>query len=272
MKEAYKSGRRKPIRLFADKNPMKCTEVKQKHKLACIKRSNDKEYRAKLAFGIKERSNNIEWIKSLKKPRKGKVKVICGTCGKIYYIYPSWKTEINFCSNKCRAVGRKGRPNVKNSKPKIVKICLYCKKEFQVTPSQKDKVFCSMTCRNYFYIEHPHYCGVKRPTNIELLMDEILKQIGINYTSQQPIRTICIADFALLDKNIVIFVDGDYWHANPIRYCTKSLNKTQRRNVGRDKKVNNVLKNLGWKVLRFWEHNIINNRKEIKDMIIKEIA
>jgi len=65
-------------------------------------------------------------------------------------------------------------------------------------------------------------------------------------------------DIVFPKKKLAIFVDGDFWHKNPMIYREPKTHsgfwrKKLAENVKRDKKVNLVLKKTGWKVIRIWE-------------------
>lgn len=68
-------------------------------------------------------------------------------------------------------------------------------------------------------------------------------------------------DIVFLRSRFVIFVDGCFWHQCP--KCFR-MPKTRldywipkiARNVARDAFINEILQREGWKVLRFWEHEI----------------
>lgn len=77
-------------------------------------------------------------------------------------------------------------------------------------------------------------------------------------------------DFVFPALRMAVFIDGDFWHGNPKKYrIPKSnsaywLNKIEG-NKRRDRKVNRVLRSMGWKVVRFWEsglreEDIVNRR------------
>lgn len=76
--------------------------------------------------------------------RKGKVRVICGNCGKEFGRYASnVKGKTNFCSRACMEESRKGE--VRSQK------CEYCGKPFTVYASAVEKTnaagrFCSKVC------------------------------------------------------------------------------------------------------------------------------
>ena len=71
-------------------------------------------------------------------------------------------------------------------------------------------------------------------------------------------------DFIFLKKKIIIFVDGCFWHGCPKCGHVPKTNNSYwgaklDRNKVRDKKNNRILKKEGYKVLRFWEHDIKKN-------------
>ena len=51
---------------------------------------------------------------------------------------------------------------------------------------------------------------------------------------QYPIQRY-VVDFADVKKKIVININGDYWHANPLLYDRNNLGKLQQINVRQDK-------------------------------------
>jgi DNA mismatch endonuclease (patch repair protein) len=70
-------------------------------------------------------------------------------------------------------------------------------------------------------------------------------------------------DFAFPKLKVAIFVDGCFWHFCP--RCTKIPKQNvkywiekKRRNKSRDRKVTRQLRDKGWRVLRFWEHALVN--------------
>ena len=73
-------------------------------------------------------------------------------------------------------------------------------------------------------------------------------------------------DLAFIRKKVVIFLDGDFWHGYNWEIRKEKL-KTNReywipkieRNIQRDKEITFKLFNEGWKVMRFWEHEINKN-------------
>jgi very-short-patch-repair endonuclease len=102
-------------------------------------------------------------------------------------------------------------------------------------------------------------------TNIEKIIENILIKNNINYIYQYKID--CgdykkIYDFYLPDKNILIEADGDFWHGNPKKYQKTNLFEIQLLNQRNDLEKNNIAKEKGFKLLRFWENDIVGDNFE----------
>lgn len=82
-------------------------------------------------------------------------------------------------------------------------------------------------------------------------------------------------DIVFTKYKLAIFVDGCFWHKCPTCFKKPSTetdfwDKKIERNTLRDKEVNNKLAGDGWKVLRFWEHEINKNMNNVLGRIIRE--
>lgn len=71
-------------------------------------------------------------------------------------------------------------------------------------------------------------------------------------------------DFIFKRKKIAVFIDGCFWHGcRRHRSIPASNGKFWARKIGsniaRDKAVNRKLRSTGWRVLRFWEHQVNGN-------------
>ena len=87
---------------------------------------------------------------------------------------------------------------------------------------------------------------------------------GIKGWKVRPKGIIGSPDFIFFKKKIIIFVDGCFWHGCPkCGHIPKTNNsfwsKKFERNKSRDRKNNRNLRREGYKVLRFWEHDIKND-------------
>jgi DNA mismatch endonuclease (patch repair protein) len=73
-------------------------------------------------------------------------------------------------------------------------------------------------------------------------------------------------------KKIVIFVDGCFWHGCPTHYSepknnTEYWSDKRERNAQRDKAVDKELQSRGYTVLRFWEHDVVDNIPEVVEEV-----
>lgn len=71
-------------------------------------------------------------------------------------------------------------------------------------------------------------------------------------------------DVAFTRVKLALFIDGCFWHKCPKCYTQPKSNtlfweEKMKKNVARDKKVNNELHSIGWEVQRIWEHEIKNS-------------
>jgi very-short-patch-repair endonuclease len=111
---------------------------------------------------------------------------------------------------------------------------------------------------------------VRKPTKIENKIEEFLIENGIKYIKNKRFNTF-IFDFYLIDNNVVIECDGDYWHVNPKFYRHKFLTSAQIKNVERDKRKNQLLIDKKIEFLRFWEDDIKNNFNNVKEKIWQKL-
>lgn len=96
-------------------------------------------------------------------------------------------------------------------------------------------------------------------TGPELALRKALHALGCRYTlrSKLPGRP----DLVLPSSATVVFVDGCFWHGCPEHSVLPQNNREMWRaklaaNLARDRRVDEELKQLGWKVVRVWEHEI----------------
>jgi len=106
-----------------------------------------------------------------------------------------------------------------------------------------------------------------RKTTIEKTMEEFLIKNNINHKYNYINKYQY--DFLLFDYNLIIEVQGDYWHGNPNIYSDtdpnlKPLNETQKYKQNLDILKNNYIKNT-YKIICIWETDIKN--KKYKDIL-----
>lgn len=101
----------------------------------------------------------------------------------------------------------------------------------------------------------------QKGTGAEIALRRELYRRGLRYrvdfeVLKKPRR---VADIAFPGRKIAIFVDGCFWHGCPEHATWPKQNSDFWRqkietNRTRDADTNERLRNIGWTVLRFWEH------------------
>jgi DNA mismatch endonuclease (patch repair protein) len=165
--------------------------------------------------------------------------------------------------------GRKGHAHTKEEIDKISKahLGLGHTEETRKILSEKAKAR---------YREHPELADAmrlrrlalvfpKKDTKIELLLQNALMKRGAEFIKHPSIEG-CQPDMYLSSTNTVIFADGCYWHGCP-EHCRK-FGKIQEVVMQKDKRQERNLQLAGYKILRFWEHDILNNLSACIDKIV----
>jgi DNA (cytosine-5)-methyltransferase 1 len=109
-------------------------------------------------------------------------------------------------------------------------------------------------------------------TVIEKTMERLLKQLYLKY-EKQP-KMVGHPDFILKEEKIAIFCDSSFWHGRPSKkqhfkrnpaFWEHKINENRKR----DKKTNQTLRKLSWKVLRFWDDDILKRPRFIARKILR---
>jgi DNA mismatch endonuclease (patch repair protein) len=83
-------------------------------------------------------------------------------------------------------------------------------------------------------------------------------------------------DVVFPKAKVVVFVDGDFWHGYDFDKWEYKLTEFWKvkiqKNIERDKKNSRLLEEQGWKVLRFWEHEIKTDLNGCIDKVINLLA
>lgn len=103
-------------------------------------------------------------------------------------------------------------------------------------------------------------------TKPHIIMCELLTSMNINFEEEKTIGPYSF-DIFLQSFNILIEVDGDYFHSNPKIYPLGPKTKTQKINKYRDIKKDKFCKENGLTLLRFWESDILNQESFIKEKL-----
>ena len=101
----------------------------------------------------------------------------------------------------------------------------------------------------------------RRDTAPELAVRRRLHARGVRYrVDVRPCReTRARGDLVWKGRRLVVFLDGCFWHACPVCGHVPRANaawwaEKLAANAARDRRTDTTLTFLGWRVLRFWEH------------------
>jgi DNA mismatch endonuclease, patch repair protein len=99
----------------------------------------------------------------------------------------------------------------------------------------------------------------------ELAFVGVLRRNGI-VGWRRGVRVFGNPDFLFPKHRVAIFVDGCFWHGCPDHGTKPSSNrvfwtKKLLRNIARDRIVNSALRKRGWRVIRFWQHELLRRNE-----------
>lgn len=118
-----------------------------------------------------------------------------------------------------------------------------------------------------------------KDTKPEILLRKALWRLGYRYRKNYR-KIVGSPDIALPKYKLAIFCDGDFWHGN--NWKIRGLNSFNeelkeysyywqekiKKNIARDKYVNNKLIQEGWHVIRVWESDIKKDLDKCVQLIV----
>lgn len=90
---------------------------------------------------------------------------------------------------------------------------------------------------------------------------KLLEQAGLEGWRQNATDVLGKPDFIFDQERVAVFIDGCFWHGCPecrhmpvtnAQFWEAKISKTR----NRDERINAGLKEQGWRVIRFWEHEL----------------
>jgi DNA mismatch endonuclease (patch repair protein) len=104
----------------------------------------------------------------------------------------------------------------------------------------------------------------RRDTQPELALRSLLHSRGLRYRVDfRPIAGIRNkADIVFTRRRVAVFIDGCFWHGCPEHYFASKTNVDYwepkiEQNRLRDNAVTSALEEAGWRVIRVWEHESV---------------
>lgn len=113
-----------------------------------------------------------------------------------------------------------------------------------------------------------------RNTIPELVLRKALWGKGLRY--RLSVKLPGRPDLTFRKAKVVVFVDGCFWHACP-RHLTWPKNNADfwrqkiLGNAARDKLITRKLKESGWRVIRFWEHDIAHHPRKCVNRVVNAV-
>lgn len=105
----------------------------------------------------------------------------------------------------------------------------------------------------------------RRDTALEVTLRRRLHALGfrfrVDYRLERSLR--CRGDIVFTRAKVAVFVDGCFWHGCPVHATAPKNNalwwaEKLAANVARDQRNTLALRELGWAVVRIWEHEEVD--------------
>ena len=85
-------------------------------------------------------------------------------------------------------------------------------------------------------------------------------------------------DFVIVRSKIAVFCDSSFWHGRNWAKAAQAIKSNRgfwipkiERNIARDKAVNRALRELGWRVLRFWDFQIVGGAEQCAQRVLDAV-
>jgi len=113
-----------------------------------------------------------------------------------------------------------------------------------------------------------------RNTGPELAVRKALWALQFRYRTHYAI--LGRPDIVFPKARVAVFIDGCFWHGCVLHGVKPKTNaefwkRKIQKNRRRDRKVTRILKSEGWRVLRFWEHEVELNASKVTATIAKAV-
>lgn len=182
--------------------------------------------------------------------------LICAICGKKYYASLG-RIEFGskYCSWECFSESKRRITGEEHPLYSLVEIkCDYCGKVYREKPAKikmYEHHFCSRRCVGCYETSRRN-----NPSNIEKKLAGYLIDHNISFICQFKYK-LGVADF-FIKPNLIIEVDGDYWH---------NLPKVKER----DERQTLFLEGEGYTVLHLWEYEINKEPEKCINRILEYV-
>ena len=183
---------------------------------------------------------------------QGLIEKICKNCGNIFHVKVTYKSQF-FCTKECYSQY----------------------KSKSISNNTKEGIAFRLGCSKGGTNSHPNW----KNSNLELMFKKYLQKQKLLFKQQKQIKVndgYISTDFFLPKYNLIIEIDGDYWHCNPKKfsanYYHSKIKLTAKEIWERDSKRNKNIKQLGYELIRIYESDLddyISKNKLIEEEIMK---
>lgn len=116
----------------------------------------------------------------------------------------------------------------------------------------------------------------KTSTTPEIALRRALHAAGARFRLHPRLAPGCTPDVVLPRHHVAVFVDGCFWHSCPIHGRTKGWTGPNAalwaakmlRNRERDERSTALAQDLGWTVVRIWEHDVMRDAGEAAALVM----
>ncbi len=142
-------------------------------------------------------------------------KRVCINCGREDMVSPAF-SDRPYCGRDCMAEHYSkfylGERASNWQGGKLSRNCKICGSVFEFDKGDLkrrniSRIYCSIRCKAIDAMKKQK----KKDTDIEILLENWLKENNIAYKKQEIIENLTIVDF-FIPPNICLYADGDYWH------------------------------------------------------------
>lgn len=217
----------------------------------------------------------------------------CLICNKEYNVKPSEAEKSVTCSRECHSKWQsqyltgENANNYNHSVPKENRTgcCDWCNEEFDLKYPYKVKLkeetdkslFCSKACYRDWYAkewsqqEEWREISRKRTVNMicngtfnhtetepQIILNKMLESLEIKYINEYNCKYYSVDNY-LIDYNLMIEVNGGFWHCDPRKYNNISYQQQYDRIISDKRKRSSILKNYGINILYLWEKDLIED-------------
>ena len=207
-------------------------------------------------FGLRMSKLKKVKIKEAKNVKRSRVIVYCSECGKEIEVIPSkLKTQKRFyCSKECLRLGRQkfnsgeNNPNYNNGK--------VWTKEMREEASKR--AVKRLNERNFNFTN----------TKPQMIINEMLDEKSISFTNEHDCVLYSIDNY-LTDYNLMIEIQGNFFHCNPIMNLSNSRKEEI---LKKDKAKHKYIKEIyDIEILYLWEKDIIEDIEKCERIIVEYI-